>query len=139
METNAASTIMNPSKRNSTFKSILAVFTGFITVVILSIGTDLFLETIGIFPPPQQGIFNTWMLFLAFFYRSVYTIAAGYATAALSPQRPKFHVFILGIIGTAAGSIGAAVGWNLSAHWYPIALAVTAFPFTWLGGKLKSR
>ena len=121
----------------NTFKSILSVFTGFITVVILSMGTDFILEALNIFPPPGKGFFITWMLLLALIYRSIYTIAGGYVAAMIAPYRPMRHVRILGIIGTAAGTIGVIVGWNMSAHWYPIALAVTAFPLTWLGGKLK--
>lgn len=124
---------------NNTFKSIWAVFAGFLVVVILSVGTDAILESAGIFPPPEQGLFVTWMLILAFVYRSIYTIAGGYVTAKLAPSNPKKHVTILGIIGTIAGLIGVIVGWNLSSHWYPIALAVTAYPLVWWGGKLRTK
>ena len=121
------------------FKSIGAVLVGFIAVVILSVGTDFILESLGIFPPIGQGLFITWMLVLALFYRIIYTIAGGYITASLAPNRPMRHVIILGIIGTVAGLLGVIVGWELSAHWYPIALVITAFPTTWLGGKLKNK
>ena len=46
------------------------------------------------------------------------------------------HAVILGIFGTISGIGGVIVGWDLSAHWYPISLAVLALPSTWLGGKL---
>lgn len=122
----------------NTLKSIGAVLAGFITVVILSVGTDFVLENLGIFPPlSDPGSYVTWMLMFAFAYRSVYTAAGGYVTATLAPNRPMRHVIILGIIGTAAGIVGIIVGWNLSSHWYPIALAVTGLPFTWFGGKLR--
>lgn len=120
-------------------KSIGAVFAGLLVVVVLSTGTDFILESAGIFPPPGQGIFVTWMLILAFAYRLIYTVAGGYVTAAFSPASPMRHVIILAIIGTIAGVAGIFVGWDLSEHWYPIALAVTAFPVTWLGGKIKTR
>lgn len=123
----------------STLKSIGAILAGFIVVVLLSIGTDFILESLGIFPSPDQGLFITWMLMLAFAYRFIYTVLGGYATASLAPSAPMKHVRILGIIGTIAGTIGVFVGWNLSDHWYPIALAVTAYPSTWLGGKLKTK
>jgi hypothetical protein len=122
-----------------TLKSIGAVLGGFLVVVILSVGTDSILEGLGIFPPPAEGLFITWMLALAFVYRTVYTVAGGYVTAALAPANPTKHVTILGIIGTFMGCVGIYVGWNLSAHWYPIALAVVAFPSVWLGGKLKTK
>ena len=120
-------------------RSIGAVFGGFLTVVIFSVGTDAILEFIGIFPPPDQGFFITWMLVVALMYRSIYTVAGGYVTARLSPVNPMKHVKILASIGTAAGVAGVYIGWDLSQHWYPIALAITAFPLTWLGGWLKTR
>ena len=120
-------------------KTIWAVFAGFLTVVILSVGTDSILEKLGIFPPPDQGLFITWMLVLALIYRCVYTVAGGYVTAWLAPDRPMRHAIILGIIGTVAATIGVVVGWNLSQHWYPISLVVTALPCTWVGGKLKTK
>ena len=121
-------------------KSIGAVVAGFATVFILSVATDTVLEKLGIFPPPsEQGLFVTWMLVLAFVYRSVYAVVGGYVTARLAPERPMRLVGILGVIGTIGGLVGVIVGWNLSQHWYPIALAVTAFPLVWYGGKLWNR
>ena len=121
----------------TTFKSIGAILAGFITVVILSIVTDFILETLGVFPPPVKGLFTTWMLILALLYRSAYTVLGGYITAKLAPDRPMRHAIILGLIGIIAATLGAVAGWNLSQHWYPIALIITALPCTWLGGKLK--
>jgi hypothetical protein len=122
------------------FKSIGAVVAGFFTVALFSIGTDVALESIGVFPPPEEGgVFVTWMLLLAFIYRTIYTVLGGYVTASLAPQNPIKHVVILGVIGTAVGTLGAIVAWDLSSHWYPIALVVAALPSTWLGGKLATR
>jgi hypothetical protein len=126
----------------TTLKSIGAVLAGFLIVVIFSTLTDTILEKAGIFPPPTEGLFVTWMLALALAYRTVYTIVGGYVTAALAPANPSKHVTILGIIGTVMGCIGIYVGvvlFTLSPMWYPIALAVLAFPSVWLGGRLKTR
>ncbi|MFZ4620586.1 MAG: hypothetical protein ACOYNS_08505 [Bacteroidota bacterium] len=120
-------------------KNIGAVFAGFLTVVILSVGTDAVLEAAGIFPSQEHGLFITWMLAVALAYRSVYTVAGGFVTAQLAPSDPMKHVKILASIGTAAGIAGVIIGWDLSQHWYPIAIAVTAFPLTWFGGWLKTR
>ena len=125
--------------KKNLLRSILAVIAGFITVVILSVVTDMVLEKTSIFPLPGKMPYITWMLMLALLYRMVYTIAGGYITAIIAPNRPMRHATILGIIGTVAAIIGVIVGWNLSAHWYPIALVVTALPCTWLGGKLKKQ
>lgn len=121
------------------FKSIGAVLAGFLTVVILSIATDMVLEKLGIFPSPDMGLFIPWMLGLALAYRIVFTVIGGYVTARLAPNRPMRHVTILATIGVIAGILGVIAGWNLSAHWYPIAIAVTAFPCTYWGGKLGAK
>lgn len=121
-------------------KSIGAVLAGFVTVVVFSIGMDFILESLGFFPPQSEpDSYTWWMLLLALIYRSVATVAGGYVTAKLAPDQPMRHAIILGIVGMAAGTVGAIVTWNLtSQHWYPIALVVTALPCTWLGGKLKT-
>jgi hypothetical protein len=121
---------------NPMFKSILSIIAGFLTVVILSIATDSILEAAGIFPSPDQGLFITWMLLLAFGYRTLYNIIGGYVSASIAPANPLQHAFILGCLGTVGGIVGIFVGWDLSHHWYPIALAVEAIPTCWLGGKL---
>jgi hypothetical protein len=121
-------------------KSIWAVVAGFLTVVVLSMGTDKVLEATGIFPPPSEmGLFVTWMLAFALLYRTIYTVLGGYVTAWLAPQNPMKHVWILAIFGQIGGIMGVVAGWNLSAHWYPIALAVLAIPSVWLGGWLRTR
>lgn len=120
-------------------KSIWAVLAGMLVNVILSLGTDTLLEATGIFTPHDQGFFTTWMIVTAFGYRLIYTFLGGYVTAWLSPSRPMRHVIYLGAIGTALSIVGIFVAWNLSQHWYPIALAVTAFPVTWMGGSMRMR
>lgn len=121
----------------NTLKSIGAVVAGFLVVAMLSTGTDWALERIGIFPEPSsEGLFVTWMLVLAFLYRSVYAFLGGFVTAYLAPSHPMKHVVALAIIGTVGGVAGVFAGWNLSAHWYPIAIAVTAFPLVWWGGRV---
>ncbi len=123
----------------NTLKSIWAVFAGFLTVVLLSVGTDYGLETLGLFPPQSEpAAYTAGMLMVALIYRCVYTVAGGYVTAKLAPNQPMRHAIILGIVGIVAGTIGAVMSWGLTPHhWYPIALVVTALPCTWLGGKMK--
>jgi hypothetical protein len=116
-------------------RSIVAIVAGFIVVAALSTLTDTLLEKLHVFP--IGTLYPTWMLALALLYRCAYTVLGGYVAARIALTHPMGHVMILGIIGTVAGTIGAIVGWNLSAHWYPIAIAVTAFPLTWLGGTLR--
>ena len=123
----------------SFLKSTGAIVAGFLTVVVLSMGTDSVMEKIGIFPPiSAQGLFVTWMLVLALAYRVAFTILGGYVTAWLAPQNAMKHVWILAALGQVGGIAGVVGGWNLSAHWYPIAIAVTAIPSVWFGGWLKT-
>lgn len=125
---------------NHTFRSILSIIAGFITVVVLSIGMDMIVEGVGILPPADRPeLLVTWMLVFALAYRTVFTIIGGYVTAWLAPSKPIKHTIILGILGTIAGTAGVIGAWNLGNHWYPIALAVLALPSTWLGGILRGQ
>jgi uncharacterized BrkB/YihY/UPF0761 family membrane protein len=90
-------------------KGIGAILAGIVFIVVTYTATDFVLEKLGIFTPPDQGFHTTWMVVTATIYRSVYTVAGGYLTAALAPNRPMRHVMILGTIGTAAGIIAAIV------------------------------
>ena len=76
--------------------------------------------------------------FLALAYRIIYTIVGGYLTARLAPRNPMRHVLILSLIGLAMGVLGvvATSGLDLGPRWYPIAIAATALPCTYLGGLL---
>lgn len=123
-----------------TVKSIGAVLAGFLTVVVLSIGTDFVLESLGLFPPQNEPAAYTWgMLLVALIYRMGFTVAGGYVTAKLAPTNPMRHVIILGIIGMTVGTLGAIVTWDMTPeHWYPVALVITALPCTWFGGRLYS-
>ncbi len=122
-------------------KSIGAVLAGFIIVIVLSIGTDFALESLGLFPPQTEPeAYTAGMLTIALTYRCVYTMGGGYVTALLAPNRPIRHAILLGLVGIIAGSIGVVMAWNLSPeHWYPISLVITALPCTWLGGKLRTK
>jgi hypothetical protein len=116
-------------------KSIGAVIAGFMTVVVLSIATDSIVEALGIFPgAAHPEAYKQWMLAVALFYRTIFTIFGGFVTAKLAPTKPMRHAVILGILGTIAGTLGAIAGWSLGNHWYPIALAALGLPSTWLGG-----
>jgi len=120
-------------------KSALSIFAGFAAVVILSVATDYILESIWLFPPMSEPLaWTPSMLAVALLYRSIFTVVGGYVTARLAPDRAMRHVTILGCLGIAGGTIGVVYGWDISPeHWYPIALVITAFPLTWLGGKLR--
>ena len=120
-------------------RTIGAVLAGFFATFILSVATDLVLHATDVFPPWGQPMPNA-LFVLATVYRTIYTVAGGYITARLAPNRPMGHALSLGVIGLFAAIAGTIVTWDkgpeFGPKWYPLALVVTAIPCTWLGGKL---
>jgi hypothetical protein len=120
------------------WRSVGAVFLGFITVFVLSLGTDQVLHVLNVYPPWGQPMYDTGLLLLALTYRSVYTVLGGYVTAKFAPHSPMRHVWALAIIGfvvAVAGAI-ATIPMRLGPVWYPITLALIGVPCVWLGGVL---
>jgi hypothetical protein len=122
-------------------RSIGAVLAGFLAVAILSVATDQLFHVLEVYPPWGQPMYDTGLNALALSYRIVFTLLGGFITARLAPRAPMRHVRILAVIGLAAGTAGAifAITQEFGPNWYPIALAVTAYPLTWLGGRLCVR
>jgi hypothetical protein len=122
-------------------RSIGAMLTGFVTVIVLTLGTDMALHAIAVFPPWGQSMvgYDTALL-LATAYRTIYGVAGSYITARLAPDRPMLHSLVLGVLGLAASIVGAVVTWNkgpaFGPHWYALALVVLALPQSWAGGRL---
>lgn len=116
-------------------KSVGAVVAGFIVVAGLSTITDMLIGYTGAFPPAL----TTAMLVFALVYRIIYTVLGGYVTALLAPSNKMTHVWVLAGIGQLGGIAGVIAGWNLSAHWYPIMIAVTAIPAVIFGGWLHTK
>jgi hypothetical protein len=110
--------------------------------IVLTLGTDVVLHVIGVFPPWGQSMAGfDGALLLATVYRTVYGIAGSYLAARLAPGRPMLHALILGAIGLGVSILGTVVTWNkgpaFGPHWYPVALIVLALPQAWAGGKLR--
>jgi peptidoglycan/LPS O-acetylase OafA/YrhL len=121
---------------------MLAVFAGFLAVVVLSIGTDEVLHATGVFPPPGRPMSDA-LFRLATAYRCLYAVAGSYVTARLAPGRPMKHALVVGAVGFVLSLLGAVTTWDRGAefgpHWYPLALVATALPCAWAGGRLGAR
>lgn len=121
-------------------RSILALLAGIVLGVVLSTGTDFTLHAMGLAPAPNlpERWSNTLLLF-ATVYRSIYGILGAYVIARLAPNRPMGHALLAGALGLVVSIVGVAATWNstVGQHWYPIALALTALPTAWIGGKLR--
>ncbi len=124
-------------------KSIGAILVAIFVGAGLAILTDTLLEKSGLFPSfesqTQVGLFVWWMLLLALIYRMIYTVFASYLAAKIAPGNAKTIIITLGILGFVTSALGAVVMWDKSAHWYPILLALTAYPCSWWGGKLSGK
>ena len=122
-------------------RSILAIFLGFVAVVVLSLGTDEVFHLLRVYPPWNEPMHAPGLNLLALSYRIVYTVLGSYIAARLAPSSPMLHAWVLGVIGFVLGTTGAiaTIPMHLGPAWYPIAIAATALPCAWLGGILGCR
>src|SRR5260370_7407489 len=94
-------------------RSVGAVLAGMLVGIILTIGTDVVLHAIGVFPPWGQSMVGfDGALLLATIYRSIYGVVASYIIARLAPDRPMLHALVAGVAGLAVSILGAAPTWN---------------------------
>jgi hypothetical protein len=73
--------------KKSVFKSIGVIILAFVINAMLSMLTDYLLESIGVLPDPNEGMFGTGYILLVLFYRAIYTILAGFIVAKLAPNK----------------------------------------------------
>jgi drug/metabolite transporter (DMT)-like permease len=133
--------LMNPSAQpRRRGRSAIALITGLLVGVILSLGTDQILHVLNVYPPWGQTMSDELFL-LATAYRIVYTIIGSYIAARLAPDRPMWHAMVLGVVGLVVSLAGAAATWNhepsLGPHWYALAITAISLPCAWLGGKVR--
>jgi hypothetical protein len=122
-------------------RSVAAVVAGFLAVAGLSLGTDEVFHQLQVYPPWGVTMTDPRLFALALSYRIVYTVLGGWITARLAPRSPMRHVTVLAIIGLIGGAAGVAVAIgrsDLGPLWYPVAILLTAYPCTWLGGMLRA-
>ncbi len=135
------SAVAGQSGRRSVGRSILAVFVGFVVVVVLSLLTDQILHVLDVYPPWGTPMYEPELNLLALSYRFVYTVLGGWIVARLAPNAPMKHVIIFAVIGLLFGLLGVAASMTaeLGPMWYPVAVAITGPIGAWLGGVLHER
>jgi len=89
----------------------VAVLAGIATGAVLSVGTDMVLRALGIFPSLREVMANS-LLLLATIYRCIYGVLGSYVTARLAPSRPMMYALVLGCLGCAVSILGAVMTWN---------------------------
>ena len=127
---------------NAWLRSVGSVFAGFMVTVGDSTAADAVMQAAGIFASSAQAMSDS-LLALATSYRALFTVAGGFVTAWLAPNRPMRHVWILAGIGLLAGWGGLVVfysfgGGQLGPAWYAYSIPIEAIPCVWLGGRLAS-
>lgn len=118
---------------------MLALLSGFVSIFVLSLGTDQLFHVLGVYPPWGEPMNDVGDNLLALGYRCLYGVLGSTIAARLAPSAPMAHALGLGAIGlplSAAGMV-AAIRVDLGPAWYPIALFLTVLPCAWLGGLLQ--
>ncbi len=123
-------------------RSIAAVLAGFATVFILSTGADALVYGLGLTPPGHP--MSDPLFALAATYRAAFTVAGGFVTARLAPERPMGHAWVLAGIGLLAGMGGVAAYYAVRSPefgpaWYALSIPVSAIPCVWAGARLAIR
>src|SRR5690554_791105 len=121
------------------FKSIGVITLAFVAIALLSVVTDFLLESIGVLPDPEKGLFETWAILLVLFYRAIFTIFGGFIIARFAPRKPMLHAVILGVIGTAITLLAVSnpeVA-QKSELWFGYTLAAITIPCLWLGVNIQ--
>jgi hypothetical protein len=120
-------------------RSTAAVFLGFFTVVVLSLGTDQVLHVLEVYPPWGQPMWGTGLNLLALAYRCVYAVIGSYIAARFAPHAPMRHALALGVVGLVPSVAGTIAMWDFGPNWFPIALVLSTLPCAWLGGVLYGK
>src|SRR5438874_12639406 len=101
-------------------RSILAVATGIVAGVAITLATDALLRAMHILPPLDQRV-PDGLLLLATTYRTVYSVGASYLIARLAPYGPMKHALVAGVIGLMVNLAGTIATWNggpqYQSHW----------------------
>jgi hypothetical protein len=123
-------------------RSVVAIVAGFLITAVASTATDAIMHATGIFPSSPRAMTDP-LFVIASAYRAIFTVAGGFVTARLAPDRPMRHAWILAGIGLAAGVAGVvfyfiAGSAQLGPAWYPVSIAAEAIPCVWSGGRLAA-
>jgi hypothetical protein len=108
-------------------------------VVILSLVADQVARMLGLLPPLDEPAPESGALVLPFAYRSVIVVLGAYIVARFAPYAPMGHALVSGAIGFVLSVLGAIAQWDLGSHWYPVAIVLTAVPYSWLGGLIHRK
>jgi hypothetical protein len=125
-------------------RSIAAILIAILLNVAFSIGLDAVFHMAGVYPPMDQGMFETSDNLLALSYRLVITVFANVVGLRVAGYALRAHAIALGLVGLALGTFGAVVTTmvieqDLGPDWYPWSLAASAIPCAWVAWAIAVR
>lgn len=124
------------NERPRRLRSVGAVVAGLVSIFAVTTAVDAVMHATGVFPPLGAPPMSDALFALAFGYRFVIDVAGSALTARLAHRRPLRHALVLGGVGLVLSIAGAIAMWDDTRAWYPLALAASALPCGWLGGRL---
>lgn len=136
---NRAASTSSATGQPRRLRSVGAVAAGLVGIFAVTTGVDAVMYATGVFPPVGAPPMSHALFVLAFAYRFVIDVAGSWLAARLAPRRPMRHALVLGAIGLVLSVAGAVAMWDARRAWYPLALAASALPCAWLGGRLVRR
>lgn len=121
-------------------RSFLAVLAGFVLWPALWLPFNLAMAA---FFPSHYGedgsLFHPGLLTGILVASVVFSIAAGWLTAALAPRKPMAHAAVLAGINLAIGLFVQISAWSLMPAWYHIPFLALVVPGILAGARLRAR
>ena len=121
-------------------RSIGAVLAGAVLWTVLWLGSTSAL--VAAMPDrlvPTEPLTETPLLLLYIGMSVVFSVAAGWLTAAVARSRPIGHAFALGVLQLALGIGFEASAWDLTPVWYHLVFLVLLLPGNVAGGWLRAQ
>jgi hypothetical protein len=116
-------------------RATAAILAGFITTLVLALGTDFLLKTVF----PNQSESSLTLRVATLLYTEVFAAAGGFVTARIAHTRPMRAVLILALVAFGLSLAILASGGNDLPTWYKIASLVLLIPCTLAGAWLTTR
>jgi hypothetical protein len=120
------------------YRSFKAVFSGFVLIALLSIGTDVALQkALPSLFDANGSTSSATILLLTIAYVGLYATLGCYLAARMAPAHPMRHALILGLLGLAFNIAGTVVTWNSYPTWYHVVSLLLVMAWAWLGGRMR--
>ena len=134
-------TASSPADGRRLGRSVTAAVVATLVNVVFSLAIDQFFHVLGVYPPWGEPMYDPALNLLALSYRIVLGVVSGYLVARLAPHSPMKHAAVLGGLAVVVSGLGVivAISKDLGPAWYPIALAVLAFPCVWVGAWIQQK